>query len=625
MSGRCQFLLYFMMLSFPYQLSAQDTCEGNFGENIFQAGDFGSGTANFLPVDPGIAPGYLYSTSPPPNDGFYTITNNTALWSGLWGTWLAITDNSPDPNGYMMVVNASFDEGVFYEQEVDGLCENTLYEFSADVINLIRSSVTDHIRPNVSFLIDGEVRYTTGALPQNETWETYGFTFTTEPGQTAVTLTLRNNAPGGIGNDLALDNIAFRPCGPEAFILPDEIENICEDGSPIPLNATVAGDQYDDPAVKWQISYDEGQTWEDVPGGNTETIMHTELSGGFYYYRFLVANSPGNLENSRCRIISNIKVVYVQPKFFTIADTLCRGGAYAFGQEMLTETGTYVDSLQSSIGCDSIVTLNLEVVTDPLITATIIGDTTSCADTDDGVLTVTEVENAFFPVSIELIGQGAIPGPGGSFSGLSPGEYPVRITDRFGCTLEDTVAILSPLPLMVNLFGPEHADLGDAALVQAQVNQSVDNAVWTLPLDYDCQDPDCQTIEFFPLSAVTVLYEVQQAGGCAASDSITIAFEAVRKVYLPNAFSPNADGRNDTFRPFISVPNVQSVASLEIFDRWGGLVYENQDYLPQTSRDGWDGTKNGKPMPSGQYTYVARVVFLDGLVKEYSGSVRLIR
>jgi gliding motility-associated-like protein len=613
------------MVNCLFRLSAQDTCEGNFGENIFEAGDFGSGAANFLAVDPGIAPGYLYSTSPPPSDGFYTITNNTALWNGLWATWLGISDNSSDPNGYMMVVNASFDEGVFYEQQVDGLCENTLYEFSADVINLIRSSVPDHIRPNVSFLIDGDVRYNTGALPQNETWETYGFTFTTAPGQTEVTLTLRNNAPGGIGNDLALDNIAFRPCGPEAFILPEEIENICEDGNPIPLNAAIVGDQYESPAFKWQISYDEGQTWEDVPGGNTETIMHTELSGGYYYYRFLVANSPGNLENSRCRIISNIKVVYVQPKFFTVADTICQGLTYDFGQEALSETGTYVDSLQSSIGCDSIVTLNLEVVPDPLITAAVSGDTTSCVDTDDGTVTVSGVENAFFPVSIEVIGQGSTPGPDGSFEGLPPGEYPVRITDRFGCTYEENVDVLSPMPLVVELFGPESVELGEPATVQAQVNQSVDNAIWNLPVEYECQDADCQVIQFFPLNEVAVLYEVQQSGGCSAADSIRIGFEDVRRVYLPTAFSPNADGRNDTFRPFISVPNVQSVASLLIFDRWGGLVYERQDYLPQASRDGWDGTKNGKSMPLGQYTYVAKVVFFDGLVKEYSGSVRLIR
>ncbi|MDH3648395.1 MAG: hypothetical protein OEQ53_01875 [Saprospiraceae bacterium] len=52
-------------------------CSGSLGENIFIEGDFGSGSANFLAMDPAVAPGYVYTTNPPPNDGFYTITNNT--------------------------------------------------------------------------------------------------------------------------------------------------------------------------------------------------------------------------------------------------------------------------------------------------------------------------------------------------------------------------------------------------------------------------------------------------------------------------------------------------------------------------------------------------------------------
>lgn len=618
------FLLVSLLVTSVSSLYAQDTCEGNFGENIFEAGDFGSGTANFLITDPEIAPGYQYSTSPPPNDGFYTITNNTAPWN-LFPSWLAIQDNSPDPNGYMMVVNASFNEGVFYEQQVDGLCENTLYEFSADIINLIMQPVADHIRPNVSFLINGEVRYTTGQLPQDETWTTYGFTFTTDPGQTEITLTLRNNAPGGIGNDLALDNISFRPCGPEAFILPEEIENICEDGNPIPLNATVAGDQYDNPAVKWEISYDEGQTWEDVPGGNTITIMHSELSEGVYYYRFLVANSVTNLQNSKCRIVSNVKIVYVQPKFFTINDTICQSNDYTFGQEVLEQTGTYVDSLISSIGCDSIVTLNLEVVPDSMIVAQVTGDTTSCADSSDGVISVTAIENAYSPLSIALSGQEETPGPSATFEGLSPGSYAVRITDRFGCVLEDTVTIDSPVPIAVTVDGPESIELGDEAIIYAEVNQPVDAAAWSLPFEFECLDTDCQTIQLFPISTSTIIYEVSQIGGCAGIDSIQLAVEEVRRVYLPTAFSPNNDGRNDTFRPFVVTPNVQTVASFQVFDRWGGLVYERSDYLPQSTSDGWDGTARGEKLDVGQYTYVAKVLFIDGLVKEYSGSVRLIR
>ena len=306
-------------------------CEGNLGENIFTEGDFGTGASNVLLPNPQIAPGYNYQTSPPPNDGFYTITNNTSSWGSFANTfWANIGDNSTDPNGYMMVVNASYDPGLFYQQEVTGLCENTQYVFSADIFNLIFPA-NNMILPNVSFLINGVEVYSTGGVPENGIWNTYGFTFATEPGQTSVTLSLANNAPGGFGNDLALDNITFRPCGPEALILPMDIANICEDGSPIDLEATILGDQYETPQVQWQQSFDEGMTWEDIPGANDLSYTHTNLAAGFYYYRYLLANDPGNLLNSKCRVVSNVKVVHVVPKFYTIVDTLCEGLSFFFG------------------------------------------------------------------------------------------------------------------------------------------------------------------------------------------------------------------------------------------------------------------------------------------------------
>ena len=120
-------LLFFTAVFFACGLPAQETCTGNLGANIFEAGDFGAGPSNLILSDPGIAPGYIYTLSPPPEDGYYTITNNTGAWGGLYATWLPIRDNSSDPLGYMMVVNASYSAGIFYEQTVDGLCENTLY------------------------------------------------------------------------------------------------------------------------------------------------------------------------------------------------------------------------------------------------------------------------------------------------------------------------------------------------------------------------------------------------------------------------------------------------------------------------------------------------------------------
>lgn len=619
----CSLWLAGLIFSNAGALQAQETCGGNLGENIFEAGDFGSGLPNILGADPGIAPGYVYSTNPPPNDGFYTITNNTGLWN-LFEGWLPIQDNSPAPNGYMMVVNASFDEGIFYEQEVTGLCDNTLFEFSADIINLISQSSASLIKPNVTFLIDGEVRYTTGDIPQNNTWNTYGFTFTTAPGQTSVTLALRNNAPGGFGNDLALDNISFRACGPEAQILPEAVANICEDGSPIPLSATIVGEEYEDPAVQWQQSSN-GTDWSDVAGGNTGTIMHTSLSAGVYYYRYLLASSPTNLQNAKCRIVSNTKVVVVQPKFFEVADTLCEGSQYLFGGDTLRTAGAYVDSLISSLGCDSIVTLRLSVVPDPGLALEAVVDTASCFGAADGQVQLLGVEPAFPPFQVSIGGQPQAGLPA-TLGGLPAGGYAVRVVDRFGCEVSDTLLVSEPEAFFVELLGDTAVKLGEEVVLEAIPSLPLAESSWEGFTDYECLSPECLRISLLPFADGMFRFAGSLADGCEVVDSIWVRVEEVRQVYLPTAFSPNDDGRNDRFVPAVVSPNVQSIGLMQVFDRWGGTVFEERDFLPQPGdAAGWDGTSRGEPLPAGVYTYRAEVIFVDGKAISYAGFVHLIR
>ena len=62
---------------------------GTWASNV----DFGSGEDIFLQEDPGIAPGYIY-TAGPPDDGFYTISNNLGNWSELFDCWLQVQDNN---------------------------------------------------------------------------------------------------------------------------------------------------------------------------------------------------------------------------------------------------------------------------------------------------------------------------------------------------------------------------------------------------------------------------------------------------------------------------------------------------------------------------------------------------
>lgn len=619
--GTIVYLFFSLFLLFTIEISGQ-ICEGNLGENIFTEGDFGTGAANVLQPNPQIAPGYIYNTNPPPYDGSYTVTNNTNEWLGIFPTWLKIGDNSPDPEGYMMVVNASYEPGLFYEQEIDGLCENTLYVFSADIINMIEQLVGGHIAPDVSFLINGIQVYTTGDIPQDEQWKTYGFTFSTDPGQTSVTLSLRNNAPGGVGNDLGLDNVTFRPCGPEALILPFDIANICEDGDPIDLEATIIGDQYDTPAFQWQQSFDEGMTWEDVPGATSSTFTHTNLASGFYYYRYLLAGAPANVSNSKCRVISNVKIIHVVPKFYTIIDTLCQGLSFNVGNSVYSNTGIYVDSLISSLGCDSIVTLDLTIVPDAEIDATILVTDPRCSDSEDGSIVIDTVINGTSPLTYyfnnELFLNGFI------FPDLSAGDYLISIRDRYGCSFEEEIILEGPPPLIIDLGADWTVELGESIRIEPTSSDLVESYVWE-PADLiDCEG-DCWNLEWVPPNSMTLKMTATSENDCVASDSVSIEVIKNRKVYIPNTFSPNSDGTNDYFTIYGDVPNVQIIEKMIVFDRWGGVVFENYDFLPNEQVDGWDGTSKGETLDNGVFVYLVVIRFLDDEVVRYAGDITLLK
>jgi len=621
---RLTLLTIFLLFSNISPIHAQ-FCTGSLGENIFLEGDFGSGTANLLTPNPNIAPGYQYTTNPPPNDGFYTITNNTAIWSGLFSSWLIIGDNSNDPNGYMMVVNASFTPGLFYEETIEGLCESTLYEFSADIINLIRTGVPDHILPNVSFLLDGIEITNTGNIDQNETWTSFGFTFTTEPGQTSLTLSLRNNAPGGFGNDLAIDNISFRACGPEAFILPEETTDICEDSSPLILDATIIGSQFLNPAIQWQISLDEGMTWQNISGATDINFEHTNVASGMYFYRFLLAQNEDNLSAEKCRVISNEKIINVIPKELLVIDTICEGNTYEVGNSIYNSTGIFIDSLLNYLGCDSVVTTDLTVLPNPNISAEFQIIKPACLGDNTGSISIDTVLNGTPPYRY-FFNEIDVAQATNFFDLEGNQSYQIRIEDQFGCSFETTLFIDPPQEISLNLGENQVVELGEIVELNPSFNFSAITSTWTTESPIDCAPIEiCTDLDFLPINSQNVTLQLMNEFGCLVSDSIFIEVINIRKVYFPNVFSPNNDGFNDFFTLFGDVPNIQSVVDFKIFDRWGGLIFETENILPNATSQGWDGTRNGELMDTGVYVYSATVQFLDNEVFNFSGDVFLIR
>lgn len=291
-------------------------CNGSLGDPVVNI-TFGNGTSNNTGYTPTNA--YTYTTSQCPNDGYYTITKSTSgCFSGSWHT--VSTDHTG--NGAFMLVNASYDPGDFFLTNVTDLCPNTTYEFAAWIMNVLDRS---GIKPNITFSIEttgGNVlqQFATGDIPEDftPTWKQYGFFFTTPANNASIVLRMRNNAPGGGGNDIALDDITFRPCG--NVLITSAIQgnstdtvNICDNVlTSYTLKGTISAG-YASPVYNWQLSKDSGTTWTDIAGASSLTYLRTATPAGAYWYRLSVTEKS-SAGIPACRIASNYVAINVHAK-----------------------------------------------------------------------------------------------------------------------------------------------------------------------------------------------------------------------------------------------------------------------------------------------------------------------
>ncbi|MBS1566666.1 MAG: T9SS type A sorting domain-containing protein [Bacteroidetes bacterium] len=236
-------------LSYNIFVSPAYTCSANATTNLVSAesaGSFGSGTTLNRGSSSTNVSGFSFValSTTAPVDGAYCIVNNTSGtgYSGgspassdkVWGVWDVIGDHTGTSNGtgnppaapgtnkgYMLVVNASFAPGVVFSTTVGGLFTNSTYTLSFWVRNICpicgsnpqtgANSGTPGVKPNLSFDIGSNNYFSTGDIAYSGQWVKESFTFNTGAA-TSVNVTLKNNAPGGGGNDWVLDDLAVTQC-----------------------------------------------------------------------------------------------------------------------------------------------------------------------------------------------------------------------------------------------------------------------------------------------------------------------------------------------------------------------------------------------------------------------------
>jgi hypothetical protein len=352
-------------------------------------GTFGSGNTKDRAASNKVPNNYAYatfsSTSGMPNDDHYGVSNNTSggttnatgystsnayaypdnsstpshrifsVWdiigdhTGATNPLLgnpATDDNAGASGGYMVVINANYKTDTAYLDTISNLCPNTYYQYTAWFRNICSKCGCDSngtgatssgyiptaahdssgVHPNLTFNINGYDYYTTGNILYTGQWVQKGFTYLTGPGQTSMIINIRNDAPGGGGNDWAIDDIGVATCSPNMVLTPNKPDTLCQGADDTVRFKVIA---FFNNYTQWKLeqSNNGGVSWTspgndtlgNIPSGVGTPVLNP-VSGQYEYlvtryfrlnladtlieYRITVASSAANLTNSNCSFVT---------------------------------------------------------------------------------------------------------------------------------------------------------------------------------------------------------------------------------------------------------------------------------------------------------------------------------
>ena len=580
--------------------------------------DFGTGTNAYGPALNSNITSYNYNATGSLADGDYSIRKTAAPLNGqtIYATWHNGFDHTGN-NGYMMVINASYTAGKFYETQINNLCSGSTIKFSAWLANLLKLGVSDPLDPIVKFEIKSAVTgvvlgsYTTSTISRytSFTWEQLGFNIVLPIGESSVILTIYNNQAGGLGNDLILDDIEFSICG--ADISPStsgtylNSNSICV-GNSITFNAGIVNQYYANPVMQWQSSVD-STSWFNIVGANQSTYtINNCTANDSKWYRFLMSE-PNNINSANCRTTSspirlnvfNKKPVQLQNKnLYCVGDTV----------HIKNLTGALQYNWKGPNGfasTDSVVILN-NVSTNQqgyysLQTITAGG----CINIDSSLINIKLNQLTLaLPDSLVLCNNATSSLSATNFNITkwlwnngdttqqinvnTKGKYWVKVWDDV-CTNSDTTIVITSRTPIVNLGSNQTICFSEVLQLNAWDSEATSYLWSTGSID----------------SAINISasgnYAVTVSNKCgSAIDDVNITVEpCANQVFVPTAFTPNNDFKNDVLKARAYFPITEFM--FRIYNRLGQMIFLSADITK-----GWNGEINNKKASTGVYIWELR-------------------
>ena len=438
------------------------------------------------------------------------------------------------------------------------------------------------------------------------------------------------------------NNLSYSNSGKYSFIL----KNINSCDSIIVLDLTIN---------KSHILTDSVQTCEKY----TWPVNRKEYAqSGVYNERFVTKKG--------CDSVHQLLLKINQPKTYKDSARSCVNYTWPYNLKTYTQSGIYSDTLISVSGCDSIHYLDLKIYSPKQYTDTI----ETCENffwkvnnktyRESGLYTANFIDNngcdsiyyLLLNISPRSLTQQKIVACNNYYLKATNTNYTtsakdsVTLNNAKGCDsiiiynieinksydFYDTISICNSYTWSVN--GKTYSQSGNfiANYNSEKSCDSTHHLYLKINSGYAFYD-SVFTDKDYTWPHNNKLYKesnIDQANFISVSncDSIYVLYLVIvrrnAEVYVPNVFSPNYDGLNDKFTVY-SNDEVKIIDRLRIYDRWGEFIFELNNFPPNNTNYGWDGTFRNKPENPGVYVYTVDWTDLDGTKRKLSGDVTLLK
>ena len=264
--------------------------------------------------------------------------------------------------------------------------------------------------------------------------------------------------------------------------------------------------------------------------------------------------------------------------------------------------GTYLVQVTDNVGCIAFETVTISEPLELTNSLTILN--TSCGMNNG--LAISNIQGGTQPYTVLWDDPALQTTP--TAVNLAPGSYNIIISDFNNCSITNSVSIENSDSLVVHVEVTHESCENEAdGSISTFVSQG------TSPFAYLWSTGDTTSV-IAGLTAGEYILNVSDSLACSAMLIIPIETENENCIVIPTAVSPNGDGANDFWIISGVADNID--ISVEIFNRWGGKIYQNDNY-----QNDWDGTFKDKAIPAGVYYFVVKI----SEEEVYTGSLTVLR